>query len=125
MDGEDTCCRCGSRAARLPHIMNQSIVPLRRLPAFAALEAHYQQIKSAHLRELFQRDPGRGEKFAVEAIGLYFDYAKHRVTDETMRLLIELAEQSKLREAVDAMFVGEKINITEKRAVLHVALRSG
>ena len=104
--------------------MNQSIVPLRQLPAFAALEGHYRQIRSTHLRELFSQDPARGEKFAIDALGLHFDYAKHRITDETMRLLLQLAEQSKLRDAIDAMFGGEKINITENRAVLHVALRA-
>jgi len=104
--------------------MAQGIVPLRQLPAFTALAAHFQTIKSSHLRDLFRQNPARGEKLKAEAIGLYLDYSKHRITDETVRLLVELAEQSKLRERIDAMFRGEKINVTEVRAVLHVALRA-
>jgi glucose-6-phosphate isomerase len=77
-----------------------------------------------HLRQLFTEDPQRAEQFTVEAVGLYFDYSKNRITSETIRLLIELAEQSGLREHIDAMFRGEKINVTEERAVLHVALRA-
>jgi glucose-6-phosphate isomerase len=98
--------------------------PLRELPAFKALESHFAAIESTHLRQLFADDPKRGESFAISAEGLYFDYSKNRITAETMKLLLELAEQSGLRAKIDAMFSGEKINITEDRAVLHVALRS-
>ena len=98
--------------------------PLTQLPAWKALQTHYETIRDRHLRELFQADPGRGKRLTLEAEGIYFDYSKHRITDETVRLLLDLAEQSGLRERIDAMFSGEKINITEKRAVLHVALRA-
>jgi glucose-6-phosphate isomerase len=88
-----------------------------------ALAAHYRNIKEVHLRTLFAQDPGRGERFALEAAGLYLDYSKHRFTDETLRLLLNLADESGLRGKIDAMFRGDKINLTENRAVLHVALR--
>jgi glucose-6-phosphate isomerase len=94
------------------------------LPAWKALEFHYQEIRDIHFRQLFAEDPQRGERLALDAVGLYLDYSKNRVTDETLRLLIQLAEQAGLRERMDAMFSGEKINITENRAVLHVALRA-
>src|SRR6201997_4974475 len=94
------------------------------LPAWKALSAHSQKIDRLHLRELFAQDPKRGERLTVEAAGLYLDYSKNRVTDETLALLVQLAEQSGLRARIDAMFRGEKINTSEKRAVLHVALRS-
>jgi len=97
---------------------------LTQRPAWQALAAHYEQIRDVHLRTLFAADPQRGERLAFEAAGLYFDYSKNRVTDETMRLLVELAEACGLREKTAAMFSGEKINITENRAVLHVALRA-
>jgi glucose-6-phosphate isomerase len=93
-------------------------------PAWQALAAHYQQIKDVHLRTLFAQDPQRGERFTLEALGFYFDYSKHRVTAETLQLLVNLAQNSSLRERIDAMFRGEKINLTENRAVLHVALRA-
>ncbi len=92
--------------------------------AWQALQAHYNQIHNRHLRTLFSEDPKRGERMNVEAVGLYLDYSKHRVTDETIRLLIELAEEIGLRARIDAMFRGDKINVTEQRAVLHVALRA-
>ena len=98
--------------------------PLTQLPAWKALQTHYETIHNRHLRELFQSDPGRGRRLTLEAEGMYFDYSKHRITEETVRLLLDLAEQSGLRERIDAMFSGEKINITENRAVLHVALRT-
>lgn len=104
--------------------MDRPTTPLTESPAWKALSAHQQQIRNVHLRTLFNEDPGRGERFAVEAAGLYFDYSKHRVTAETMSLLIALAEQAGLRARIDAMFRGEKINVTEHRAVLHVALRT-
>src|SRR5438309_5353699 len=93
-------------------------------PAWKALEAHYQQVRDLHLRQLFADDPRRGERLALDAVGIYFDYSKNRVTDETLRLLVRLAEECGLRQRIDAMFRGEKINVTEKRAVLHVALRA-
>jgi len=98
--------------------------PLTQLPAWKALQAHYEIIRNRNLRELFQSDPDRGNKLALEAEGIYFDYSKHRVTDETLQLLLQLAEQSGLRERINAMFSGDKINITEQRAVLHTALRA-
>ncbi|GGA62440.1 glucose-6-phosphate isomerase [Edaphobacter acidisoli] len=93
-------------------------------PAWKALQAHAQQIHSKHLRELFAQDAARGKRLTVEAAGLFLDYSKNRITDETLKLLIELATQSGLRDKIDAMFRGDKINITENRAVLHVALRA-
>jgi glucose-6-phosphate isomerase len=104
--------------------MTTSPSALTQRPAWQALEAHSQQIKDVHLRQLFAADPQRGERFAVEAVGMYFDYSKHRITDETIRLLVQLAEACGLRARIDAMFRGERINITEDRAVLHVALRT-
>jgi len=92
--------------------------------AWKALESHYKTVSDLHLRQLFADDPNRGQRMAVEAVGLYLDYSKNRVTDETLKLLLQLAEESGLRARIDAMFRGEKINITEKRAVLHVALRA-
>jgi glucose-6-phosphate isomerase len=97
--------------------------PLRELPAFEALTKHHSQIEGRHLRELFAEDLDRGERFCAEAAGLYLDYSKNRITLETMDLLFELAEQSGLRQHRDAMFAGEKINVSEGRSVLHVALR--
>jgi glucose-6-phosphate isomerase len=88
------------------------------------LATHYKEVSKLHLRQLFADDPKRGERMLIEAVGLYLDYSKNRVTDETLRLLLQLAEESGLRSRIDAMFSGEKINITEKRAVLHAALRA-
>src|SRR5204862_4273308 len=93
-------------------------------PAWNALRRHYEEMRSVHLRTLFAGDPRRGERYTAEAAGLYLDYSKHRVTDETVRLLVALAEESDLRARIDAMFRGDKINVTEHRAVLHVALRA-
>ena len=98
--------------------------PVTRDPAWRALGAHYENVRDTHLRELFARDPSRGERLTAEGAGLYLDYSKHRITDETVRLLLALAEASRLRDRIDAMFRGEKINVTEDRAVLHVALRA-
>ena len=95
-----------------------------RQSAWRALASHYKTVSKLHLRQLFADDPRRGQRMAVEAVGLYLDYSKNRVTDETLKLLLQLAEESDLRPRIDAMFSGEKINITEKRAVLHVALRA-
>ena len=95
-----------------------------RVGTWTALESHRDELVDVHLRTLFAEDPGRGERLTAEGAGLYLDYSKQRVTDETMRLLLALAEQSGLRERIDAMFRGEKINVSEGRAVLHVALRA-
>jgi glucose-6-phosphate isomerase len=100
------------------------VIPLNERPAWKALEAHYLQVREVQLRKLFAEDPQRGERFTVEAGGIFLDYSKNRITGETLKLLIQLAEESGLRERIDAMFRGEKINITENRAVLHVALRA-
>src|SRR5260370_15599530 len=100
------------------------LTPLTQRPAWKALEAHYQKIRDVHLRTLFAGDPQRGERFALEAAGIYLDYSKNRVTEETIQLLLQLAESSRLRERIDAMFRGEKINVSEQRPVLHVALRA-
>src|SRR5881275_3646727 len=97
---------------------------LRDHPAWQDLSRHYEEIKGVHLRELFAKDPDRGERLVAEAAGLYLDYSKQRVTDETLRLLLDLARACGVRARVDAMFAGEKINVTEGRAVLHVALRA-
>jgi glucose-6-phosphate isomerase len=97
---------------------------LSKLPTWAALKTHHQQIKGLHLRQLFAEDGARGERMAVEAAGIYLDYSKNLVTDETLKLLLQLAAESGLRDRIDAMFRGDTINVSEKRAVLHVALRA-
>ena len=104
--------------------MTARIEPLPARKAWKALEAHQKKIREVHLRKLFADDPQRGTRMTAEAVGIFLDYSKHRITDETLRLLIQLAEESGLRARIDAMFRGEKINITEKRAVLHIALRA-
>jgi glucose-6-phosphate isomerase len=109
--------------------MAARVQPLTKRPApkrngWSALASHYKTTSKLHLRQLFKDDSKRGARMAVEAAGLYLDYSKNRVTDETLKLLVELAEECGLRERIDAMFSGEKINITERRAVLHVALRA-
>src|SRR6266487_4477490 len=104
--------------------MNPKSIPCTERPAWKALVAHQQKIRDLHLRKLFADDPRRGERLAVEAVGLYLDYSKHRVTDETLRLLVRLAAARGLRARIDAMYSGEKINTTEGRAVVHVALRA-
>src|SRR5258708_18548225 len=98
--------------------------PLTERPAWKSLEAHRQKARSLHLRDLFAYDGERGRRFTAEAAGIYLDYSKNRITDETLDLLTQLAEESGLRQRIDAMFHGEKINRTENRAVLHVALRA-
>jgi glucose-6-phosphate isomerase len=98
--------------------------PLTSRPAWAALQAHHAEIARTHLRDLFAADAERGQRLTAEACGIYLDYSKNRVTDDTLRLLLQLADESGLRARIDAMFAGEKINITEDRAVLHVALRA-
>ncbi len=104
--------------------MPNSTPTLTQQPAWLALQAHHDQTRQTHLRDLFANDPQRGERLVIEAAGLYLDYSKHRVTDETLRLLMQLAHQCSLREKIDAMFRGDRINVTENRAVLHVALRA-
>src|SRR5207247_1150188 len=96
----------------------------RKQPAWKALEAHYKRARDLHLRELFTNDPTRGERMSAHGAGIYLDYSKNRITDHTLGLLLQLAEQSGLQSRIDAMFRGEKINTTEKRAALHVALRA-
>ena len=103
---------------------SKAIRPLTKREAWKALQTHYKQIKTEHLRDLFAKDPKRGERMTVEGAGLFLDYSKNRITDETLKLLLQLAEESGLKERIQAMFIGEKINITEKRAVLHIALRA-
>jgi len=100
------------------------ITPLAARPAWKALQAHYQAVRHQPLRALFGSDSTRGERLTAEAAGVYLDYSKNRITDETLALLFQLAEESRLRERIDSMFRGERINVTEKRAVLHVALRA-
>jgi glucose-6-phosphate isomerase len=97
---------------------------LHKRPAWASLEQHHKKMHDVHLRQLFADDARRGEKMVVEAAGIYLDYSKNRITGETLGLLLQLAEQSGLREHIDAMFRGDKINVSEKRSVLHVALRA-
>jgi glucose-6-phosphate isomerase len=107
-----------------PAKMAQSMKPLTELNSWKALQQHHQKISKQHLRELFSGDPKRGERLTAEAVGIYLDYSKNRVTDETLKLLVQLTEESGLRARMEAMFRGEKINITENRAVLHIALRA-
>jgi glucose-6-phosphate isomerase len=105
-------------------VQSVKVPPLRKRPAWTLLEKHYQKLKDVHLRQLFADDHGRGERLAVEAASVYLDYSKNRITDETLRLLLQLAQESGLRDRIDAMFRGDNINVSENRAVLHVALRA-
>src|SRR6266436_9323360 len=100
------------------------MLPLTARQSWKALQAHQEKIRALHLRTLFADDATRGERLTAEAAGIHLDYPKNRVTDETLALLCRLAEESGLRERIDAMFGGDKINLTENRAVLHVALRA-
>jgi glucose-6-phosphate isomerase len=102
----------------------QAIEPVTQRKAWKKLQTHYENIREVHLRNFFAEDPQRGERMTAEAVGIFLDYSKNRVTDETVKLLVKLAEESDLRSRIDAMFRGDKINVTEKRAVLHVALRA-
>jgi len=111
--------KASAESSRPPHLP-----PLTKRSAWKALASHHKQVKKLHLRKLFADDPKRGQRLTVEAAGLFLDYSKNRTTDKTLTLLMELAEDSGLRSAIDAMFRGEKINVTEQRAVLHVALRA-
>jgi glucose-6-phosphate isomerase len=108
----------------MPVANSQAVEPLTQFKSWKALQSHYPQVSALHLRDLFAADPERGERLTVEALGLFFDYSKNRVTDETLKLLVDLAKESGLQSRTEAMFRGDKINITEKRAVLHVALRA-
>ena len=102
----------------------QVIEPLTKREAWKALQAHYEKVRELHLRGLFAEDAKRGERMTAEAVGIFLDYSKNRITEQTLKLLIQLAEESGLRSQIDAMFRGDKINFTENRAVLHVALRA-
>ncbi len=104
--------------------MSTPVAPLMQRPAWTLLQAHHQAIVPLHLRKLFAEDPDRGERLMLEAAGIYLDYSKNRITPETLPLLVELAEQSGLRERIDAMFGGQVINVSENRSVLHTALRA-
>jgi glucose-6-phosphate isomerase len=108
----------------MPANTPQCTEPLAAKEAWQALQDHYLKIKEVHLRKFFEDDPKRGERLTAQAIGIYFDYSKHRITDETLKLLLQLAEESGLKARIQAMFKGSKINISENRAVLHVALRT-
>ena len=112
------------RTSEPASIQSVNVPPLRKRPAWALLEKHYQKLKGVHLRQLFADDNGRGERLAVEAAGVYLDYSKNRISDETLKLLLQLAQESGLRDHIDAMFRGDKINVSEDRAVLHLALRA-
>jgi glucose-6-phosphate isomerase len=104
--------------------MSEPILPLAQRPAWIALQQHAEAIKPQQLRDLFKSDPRRGTRFTAEACGLFLDFSKNRITEETLSLLVQLAKQSGVRAHCEAMFTGEKINTTENRAVLHVALRA-
>src|SRR5215813_15036648 len=101
-------------------VLTRRLEPKRS--AWRTLENHYRKVRGLHLRQLFADDPGRGERLTAEGAGLYLDYSKNRITDETVRLLLQLARERGVTDRRDAMFRGDKINITEQRAVLHVAL---
>jgi glucose-6-phosphate isomerase len=107
-----------------PGAAPQALEPLTMRKAWQALQAHYDKVRELHLRKLFSDDTRRGERMTAEAVGIFLDYSKNRITDETVKLLIRLAEESGLRPQIDAMFRGDKINFTEKRSVLHIALRA-
>ena len=107
-----------------PQPQIQALKPLTQMAAWKALQAHYDQIHGTHLRDLFAADANRGTRLTAEAVGLFFDYSKNRVTDETIKLLMQLARESGLQPRIEAMFRGDKINVTEGRSVLHVALRA-
>src|SRR6202047_2097278 len=107
-----------------PVAKSKAATPLTKLKAWKALGAHYKKVQKLHLKKLFADDPKRGLRLSVDAVGIFLDYSKNRVTDQTLKLLLQLAEESHLRARIDAMFRGDKINVTENRAVLHVALRA-
>src|ERR1017187_2781535 len=103
---------------------DEPLAPLTERDSWRALQSHFEKIRGTHLRTLFAGDPGRGQRLTAEAAGIFLDYSKNRITGETVQLLSRLAEELGLRQQIDAMFRGDKINVTENRAVLHVALRS-
>ena len=109
---------------RMTKIIDFTTLPLTQRPAWQALQEHYQQIHPLHLRQLFAEDPLRGERFVVDALGIYLDYSKNRMTDETIRLLVNLADECGVRQKIEAMFNGDIVNVTEDRAALHTALRA-
>ena len=111
-------------AMRARVLKQEEIAPLTARKSWKSLQEHYKKVRGLHLRDLFASDPARGERLTAEAVGIFLDYSKNRITDETLKLLIQLAEESDLQGRIRAMFTGEKINITEDRAVLHVALRA-
>jgi glucose-6-phosphate isomerase len=111
-------------ATRTTGATGQSLEPLTKRKAWKALQAHYEKVRGLHLRDLFADDDKRGQRMALDDAGIFLDYSKNRITDETVKLLVQLAEESGLRQRIEAMFRGEKINVTENRAVLHVALRA-
>ena len=111
-------------ATRAQFMNHGGFEPLTDRKAWKALEAHYKSVRKLHLRDLFAKDPERGVRLTAEAVGIFLDYSKNRITDQTLHLLVQLAEESALRSRIDAMFNGERINITENRPVLHVALRA-
>src|SRR5215469_13827805 len=102
----------------------RGMTPITQTPEWKALRDHYDEVERVHLRDLFRDDSERGERMTLEVDGIYLDDSKNRVLDQTVRLLVALAERAGLRQRIDAMFAGEKINVTEQRAVLHVALRA-
>ena len=104
--------------------MTASDVAIDRTPEWAALKAHHAKVRNLHLRDLFAGDPGRGMRMTAEGAGVFLDYSKHRVTDDTIALLLDLARAARVEERREAMFEGERINATEDRAVLHTALRA-
>jgi glucose-6-phosphate isomerase len=108
----------------MPTGVEEGIQPLTQRPAWKTLQSHYEKVRNVHLRTLFTDDPERGERLTLDAVGLFLDYSKNRVTDETLKLLVQLARESGVEARRDAMFRGEKINVSENRAVLHVALRA-
>ena len=102
----------------------EGLEPLTKRKVWKSLQSHYKKVRGLHLRSLFADDPERGKRMTADAVGLFLDYSKNRITGRTLKLLIRLAEESGLRSRIEAMFSGEKINVTEKRAVLHIALRA-
>src|ERR1700757_4102304 len=117
-------CDAKGKTTMAAHVQAITQRLLAKRTAWKALESHYRKVRNLHLRDLFAHDPTRGERMAAEAAGIYLDYSKNRITDQTIKLLLQLAEESGLQARIDAMFRGEKINITENRAALHVALRA-
>ena len=112
------------RVPEFAEVQPRKVPMLRSLPAWTSLQSHYEKVKGLHLRQLFAEDPKRGKRLAIEGAGVYLDYSKNRVTDETLSLLVQLAREAGLRERIEAMFRGDKINVSENRSVLHVALRA-